>query len=353
MPPRRLTGARTDQNAMRYLESKQHSAQLLRLALPLMVRQNAAYHPVSYTLWYEHVAGLNPSLSAALAARLEESDALSEEDAYRLYARHISERDAAVLETLQRRLQALLESTAQEVATACEDSGRFRRSLQQGRSDLTNEVSASAVQEVIGRLLSEALRMEAATQTLTEQLDARTRDVLSLTKQLNEAHTEALTDPLCALSNRRGFMRAAQELCDSEQGLEGAALVLIDADHFKWVNDTFGHLLGDKVLRAIAEVLRANIKGRDIAARIGGEEFALLLPQTPLQGAHSVAEQIRLAVQRIRIHGDRAHDTVGSVTISLGLALGRAGESIDELMARADVALYAAKRDGRNRVGVS
>jgi diguanylate cyclase len=353
MPPRRLTGARTDQNAMRYLESKQHSAQLLRLALPLMVRQNAAYHPVSYTLWYEHVAGLNPSLSAALAARLEESDALSEEDAYRLYARHISERDAAVLETLQRRLQALLESTAQEVATACEDSGRFRRSLQQGRSDLTNEVSASAVQEVIGRLLSEALRMEAATQTLTEKLDARTRDVLSLTKQLNEAHTEALTDPLCALSNRRGFMRAAQELCDSEQGLEGAALVLIDADHFKWVNDTFGHLLGDKVLRAIAEVLRANIKGRDIAARIGGEEFALLLPQTPLQGAHSVAEQIRLAVQRIRIHGDRAHDTVGSVTISLGLALGRAGESIDELMARADVALYAAKRDGRNRVGVS
>ena len=348
-----MAGVCADPNIMRYLESKQQSAQLLRLALPFMVRQDAAYHPVSYTLWYEHVAGLNPSLSAALNARLEASNPLSEEDAYRLYARHISERDAAVLETLQRRLQTLLETTAQEVATACEDSGRFRQTLQQGRSDLTNDVSASAVQEVIGRLLSEALRMESATQTLTEKLDARTRDVLSLTKQLNEAHTEALTDPLCGLNNRRGFMRAAQDLCESDQGLEGAALVLIDVDHFKWVNDTFGHLLGDKVLRAIAEVLRTNIKGRDIAARIGGEEFALLLPQTPLKGAHSVADQIRLAVEQVRIHGDRAADAVGSVTISLGLALGRTGESIDELMARADVALYAAKRDGRNRVGVS
>ncbi len=348
-----MTGVRADPNTMRYLESKQQSAQLLRLALPWMVRQNAAYHPVSYTLWYEHVAGLNPTLSAALTARLDANDPLSEEDAYRLYARHISERDAAVLEILQRRLQTLLETTAQEVATACEDSGRFRQSLQQGRSDLTNDVNAGAVREVIGRLLSEALRMEAATQTLTEKLEASTRDVLSLTKQLNEAHTEALTDPLCGLSNRRGFMRAAQDLRDSDQGLDGAAVVLIDVDHFKWVNDTFGHLLGDKVLRAIAEVLRANIKGRDIAARIGGEEFALLLPQTPLQGAHSVADQIRLAVEQLRIHGDRATEAVGSVTISLGLALGRTGESIDELMARADVALYAAKRDGRNRVGVS
>ena len=338
---------------MRYLESKQQSAQLLRLALPMMVRQNAAYHPVSYALWYEHVAGLNPLLSATLTERLEADDPLSEEDAYQLYAHYISERDAAVLETLQRRLQSLLEDTAQEVSNACQDSGRFRQTLEQSRSALTNDISTGAVHEVIGRLLSEALRMEAATQTLTEKLEARTRDVLSLTKQLNEAHTEALTDPLCGISNRRGFMRATEDLCGSGQGLDGAALVLIDVDHFKWVNDTFGHLLGDKVLRAIAEVLRANIKGRDIAARIGGEEFALLLPHTQLQGAHSLADQIRVAVEKVRIVGGRMDESVGAVTISLGLTLGRTGESLDELMGRADAALYGAKRDGRNRVGVS
>ncbi len=337
---------------MRYLENKQQSAELLRLILPLMVRQNAAYHPVSYALWYEHVAGLNPALSAALAARLEASDPLSEEDAYQLYARHISERDAAVLETLQQRLQGLLEDTAQEVGSVSHESGRFRQALQQSSSDLTPYVSAAVVQEVIRRLLSEALRMEAATGVLAEKLEARTQDVLSLTARLKDAHTEALTDPLCGICNRRGFARSTQALCESDQGLDGSVLVLLDVDHFKQLNDTFGHLLGDQVLRSIADVLRANIKGRDVAGRIGGEEFALLLPQTPLQGAHSLAEQIRIAVERGRIHRG-PDETVGAVTISLGLALGRPGESMDELMARADAALYEAKRGGRNRVCVS
>lgn len=338
---------------MRYLESKEQSAQLLRLAIPLMVRQSAAYHPVSYGLWYEHVAGLNPGLSAALTPRLEANEPLSEEDVYQLYAQHISERDARVLETLQARLQTLLETTAREVGAACDQSGRFRQTLQQSRSDLTNDVSAATVHDVIGRLVSEALRMEAATQTLTEKLDARTQEVLSLTRQLNDAHVEALNDPLCQINNRRGFMGAAKALCESEQSFEGVALVLIDVDHFKWVNDTYGHLLGDKVLQGIAEVLRTNIKGRDVAARIGGEEFALLLPQTPLKGAHSLAEQIRTAVGQMRIYGGDTNQAVGSVTISLGLAVGRQGESIDELMARADAALYTAKHEGRNRVGVS
>ncbi len=353
MPAHRIAGVCIDSSDMRYIESKEQSAQLLRLAIPLMVRQEAAYHPVSYGLWYEHVAGINPSLSAALTARLESNQPLSEDDVYQLYARHILERDAQVLETLQQRLQTLLETTAQEVGTACNESGRFRQTLQESRSDLTGDASAATLQELVGKLLREALRMEATTQTLTEKLEARTEEVLSLTRQLKEAHSEALSDPLCGISNRRGFMGAAQALCESEHGLEGAALVLIDVDHFKWVNDTFGHLLGDSVLRGIANVLRDNIKGRDVAARIGGEEFALLLPQTPLQGAHSLAEQIRLAVGQMRIQRIGTEEVIGSVTISLGLAIGRQNETLDELMARADAALYGAKRDGRNRVGVA
>lgn len=143
-----------------------------------------------------------------------------------------------------------------------------------------------------------------------------------------------------------------QAVRDTDRGLDGTALVLVDVDHFKRLNDTFGHLLGDKVLRGIAEVLRAGIKGRDVAGRIGGEEFAVLLPQTSLQDAHKLAEQIRVAVERGRIH-QGADETVGSVTISLGLTVGRSVDSINELMARADAALYEAKRTGRNRVCVS
>lgn len=337
---------------MRYLENKHQSAELLRMTLPLMVRQNAAYHPVSYALWYEHVAGLNPALSAVLACRLEANDPLSDEDAYQLYARHVSERDSAMLEALQERLQSLLEHTAQEVGSVSKDNDRFRQTLQKSSSDLTPHVSSVVVQAIISRLLSEASRMEAATGVLAKKLEARTQEVLALTAQLKEAHNEASTDPLCGICNRRGFMAAIQAIRDTDRGLDGAALVLVDVDHFKRLNDTFGHLLGDKVLRGIAEVLRAGIKGRDVAGRIGGEEFAVLLPQTSLQDAHKLAEQIRVAVERGRIH-QGADETVGSVTISLGLTVGRSVDSINDLMARADAALYEAKRTGRNRVCVS
>ena len=337
---------------MRYLENKHQSAELLRMTLPLMVRQNAAYPPVSYALWYEHVVGLNPALSAVLACRLEANDPLSDEDAYQLYAQHVSERDGAMLEALQERLQSLLEHTAQEVGSVSKDNDRFRQTLQKSSSDLTPHVSSVVVQAIISRLLSEASRMEAATGVLAKKLEARTQEVLALTAQLKEAHNEASTDPLCGICNRRGFMAAIQAIRDTDRGLDGAALVLVDVDHFKRLNDTFGHLLGDKVLRGIAEVLRAGIKGRDVAGRIGGEEFAVLLPQTSLHDAHELAEQIRVAVERGRIH-QGADETVGSVTISLGLTVGRSVDSINELMSRADAALYEAKRTGRNRVCVS
>ena len=335
---------------MRYLESKEQSAELLRLTLPLMVQQAAAYHPVSYTLWYEHVAGINPALSAALGSRLEANQPLTDDEVYRLYIRHVSDRDQAVLDNLQQRLQSLLDDTVQTFNSAGEDTGHFSRALRESRSDLAEDSTVSKVQQVISRLLSEALRMETMTQILSEKLDGRTEEVKALTKELQRAQAEALIDPLCGIHNRRGFVREAKAVFESGAGLDGCALVLADVDHFKQVNDTYGHLLGDKVLRTVAGVFRDNIKGRDIAARIGGEEFALLLPQTTLQGARTVAEQIRAAVARGRIYRDRTKEAIGSVTVSLGVAVGSSGETLDTLMFRADQALYAAKRAGRNQV---
>lgn len=338
---------------MRYVENKQQSATLLRLCLPLMVRQKAAYHPVSYALWYEHLAGINPRLSAALTARLAANDPLNEDDAYRLYSEHISERDAAVLQTLQNRLHELLDETVQDVNTIQDGTGNFTQTLRKSSFDLTDEVSRATVREVIARLLSASISMESANKELSDKLEVRTKEIVSLTKQLDQAHTEATIDPLCGIKNRRGFEHMAQALTDSQDGLDGAALILLDVDHFKRVNDSFGHLFGDKVLRYLAQALQDNVKGRDVVARIGGEEFVLLLPQTPLAGAQVVAERIRAAIEQSRIYSESTHQTVGSITVSLGLALGERHESVDELLARADAALYSAKRTGRNRLCVS
>lgn len=334
---------------MRYSETKDQSSELLRLALPLMARQIAAYHPVSYSLWYEHVGGMNPALSEVLASRLEENKLLTEDDAYRLHGRFISARDIQMLETLEQRLRLLLEDTAQSALLGGEETGRFGRTLEQTRSQLTGSVSLDGVHYVITQLVRETLRMETSMLELSQKLETSAEQVSLLTEQLHRSQTEALLDPLCGLYNRRGFEHAAREIAGSNDDFAGFALVLTDVDHFKQVNDTHGHVLGDKVLRIIAHTIRTSIKGRDVAARLGGDEFAILLPRTPLQGSAAVAEQIRSAVAAGRIRRENG-EAVGSITVSIGVAVARPDESFEALMARADAALYTAKRSGRNRV---
>jgi diguanylate cyclase len=337
---------------MRYKEDKDQSAELLRLALPLMARQSAALHPISYTLWYEHVAGINPPLSTVLEASLAARLPLGEDDVYDLHARYIVARDMEVLDRLQRKLRDVLEEAAQTAAAALEDSGQFEAALRDTRSRLTGASSLESVHAIIAELARETTRMHSATEAVHQKLEKRAREVELLTRQLEQAKSEALHDPLTGLKNRRGFELAVKELGVAGSPFRGAALVLADIDHFKQINDKHGHLLGDKILRAIGQTLQSNIKGRDIAARPGGDEFAVLLQQTPLGGARALAEQIRTAVASGRIRRADSRQQPGSVTLSIGVAAGGSDDTLESLLARADAALYAAKRAGRNRVAV-
>ena len=339
---------------MRYEEPRERSAELLRLALPLMAQQQAGFHPVSFTLWYEHVAGINPELTQALAPRADGHQPLTDNEAYDLYARHIIARDMQMLEHLQQRLRALLEEAFQITAQASDQTGQFERSLEQTQHRLKAGVSLESVHAVVSELLSESQRMQVLTQAVVERLDLRAQEVGELRNALERAQTEALLDPLTGLKNRRAFERAvAQITAETTDGLSGAALLCLDIDHFKHVNDTYGHLLGDKVLRAVAQVLQANIKGRDLVARIGGEEFAVLLLRATQDGPHVVAEQIRAAIAQGQVRSPTAGTLVGAITVSVGVAIAGADESLETVLERADGALYEAKRTGRNRVCVA
>ena len=125
---------------------------------------------------------------------------------------------------------------------------------------------------------------------------------------------------------------------------------MTDIDHFKAFNDNFGHLTGDQVLRLVAMSVKANVKGQDTAARYGGEEFAIILPNTVLRSAITVADHIRKAVMTKELMKRSTGEHLGRITISLGVATLRKGDTIASLIERADSCLYAAKRHGRNRV---
>jgi diguanylate cyclase (GGDEF)-like protein/PAS domain S-box-containing protein len=160
----------------------------------------------------------------------------------------------------------------------------------------------------------------------------------------------AITDPLTGAYNRRHFFELGEaELRRAGRYGRPTSLAMLDIDHFKSVNDELGHGAGDAVLREVACVLRDEVRGSDVVARMGGEEFALLFPETRLRAARATAERIRRAVSARSLvrHGlppDRR------ITVSVGLAERQAAETLGELMKRADAALYEAKSTGRDRV---
>jgi diguanylate cyclase len=333
---------------MRYVETKERSNELLRLSLPLMARQHAAYHPLSYALWYEHLAGINPALSTILTQRLDADVPLSDDEVYRLHARHIVSRDVEALERLQGRLDAVLAETALTAAEASAEASTFGHIL--GRHQETLDRSSNEqIRQTMTELMEATGRMRGVTRQLVERLESSAQDLRTLHTELSRAQSEALLDALTGLRNRRGLERAVDAEVAQTAGLEGVPLLMADIDHFKRVNDRYGHLLGDKVIRVVAQAITTNLRGREIAARVGGEEFVVVLPRMDARAAVALAEQLRTAVAMGRIHRGESAESIDTVTLSLGLAIGRRQESLEELMGRADEALYAAKRRGRNR----
>jgi len=192
-------------------------------------------------------------------------------------------------------------------------------------------------QEVAGRLKS-----------LAERVAHMEQEALGYREHLEEQRQKALIDPLTGLPNRAAWgERLDHEIAQWQQHGNTLSLAMLDLDHFKRINDSYGHLAGDKVLKIIATVLRKRLRDSDFIARFGGEEFVLLLPATtPAVGA-KLLETLRAAIEACPFHfkGERV-----TITISMGLAAFRPGEHSDLVLKRADQALYRAKNAGRNRV---
>jgi len=156
------------------------------------------------------------------------------------------------------------------------------------------------------------------------------------------------TDELTGVMNRRSFIkRGVQELARASRHGAQVSLIMLDLDHFKAVNDTHGHAAGDWALVELVRLCRQELRAEDLLARLGGEEFAILMPQTRLAGARSVADRLRLCLNSEPMEYEEARF---SLTVSAGVAELAAGEALEVLMARADAALYEAKRSGRNQV---
>jgi diguanylate cyclase (GGDEF)-like protein len=167
--------------------------------------------------------------------------------------------------------------------------------------------------------------------------------------KMREFEYAASVDSLTSMHNRRWMHETfARQLSRSTRDGTALCMVMLDTDHFKRINDEYGHLMGDQVLCTVARVITQQLRPRDLVARFGGDEFVMLLPDNNLSLAVQVAERLRLAVAAAAIEVDETGKTI-SVTASLGVAQMHTGDTLDSLLSTADKALYQAKRGGRNR----
>lgn len=322
------------------------------MALGNIKKNELAPTPNVFELWYVYHAGQNPDVVRALDVLLSNKQKITQDRCVELHNRFVSNQKA---EEGVRRAGDQISATLKNVTNAVNDV-RTATTEYNGKLDgFSGEVSGitdpAQLQGLLQNVMAETKQMMDKNDSLEAQLEESTKRMGQLQESLDSVRKEALTDALTNLSNRKAFDAALDRITThAEAENQAFSLMMIDIDHFKSFNDNYGHQVGDQVLRLVAKTLVDGVKGKDVAARYGGEEFSIILPDTPLQAASLVAEALRKAVATKDIVNRNSGDSLGQITVSIGVADYVQGESTADLIERADAALYTAKNNGRNQV---
>lgn len=332
--------------------SYDRSVHIVRSAIPRMSELKIPITPANYAVWYEYLNESNHELRVEMDALLGRDQPITEAEMRVLYERYLEERSEKV-HYAKKALSQVVHALMSHIDQADGHFSSFSGELNEVAEQLSGEVSAEGLNRLIDRAVratNGALERGAEMKQRFSQLALEMQQVRS---QLARSREEARLDALTGLNNRLAFQEELDALAaDAGEGSHAACLLLVDVDYFKKVNDTYGHLGGDHVLQAVAREIKAAVRGRDLVARYGGEEFAVLLRDTPRSGCQAVAENLRLHVGRnpIRLPPELGFDHPVQVTVSVGGAWFRFGESTEALIERADRALYLSKQNGRDRV---
>lgn len=304
-------------------------------------------------VWLMLVSGKSPSLARDVQRLSHEDGSVCQEDADKLYDMHVVRQGLSrdVVDLIQR-----FEDEMGKISDAVESTGVNATGNTEKLRFLTMELKRSAADNpAVGALmdgvLAVAKSVREANERLEQQLARSSDEVDSLRRNIENIQQEAMLDPLTGVKNRKTFDFEIERLARAaSEGGEPLALIMADVDHFKKFNDKWGHQTGDHVLRLVAEVMNANVKGQDVLARYGGEEFAIILPGTLLPNAVMLANRIRTSVESRRLKKRRTEEDLGVITLSMGAAAFRWNDTIHSFIERADTCLYAAKKAGRNQV---
>ncbi len=334
-------------------DSHSKSKHYLRTALEMIGKHGLSPEPMIYHVWYEYAAGQNETLNAAIDRYLQENKRLSENILHQIYNQHIADGEQKITSLVKKQLKTVLTEIIETITSADNHFTGSSENLTAIQKSIDLILSETDLEAIIGNIKKEISGLKSTNDAFREQLQQASEKISELNEKLAQYHEQAHKDALTRLDNRRSFeKKLVAAIVESDNAADAVCLILADIDHFKKINDTHGHLVGDKVLKMVAATIKESVKGRDTVARVGGEEFAILLTGTPIEGAVKVANDIRSAFERLDLKKRNTGERIGQITLSFGVARYHSGEDVKDFINRADVALYQSKENGRNRVTV-
>jgi diguanylate cyclase len=326
------------------------SYNLAAQALAEMRRCQVWPTPLNFELWIKAVAEPEGRLAQVIAACLAQGEAITEHKSEELAAVYLDRNKLGdALEATGRELAKQVDAVSRAAADAQRHTAAYGQTLAGAALGLEKDAAPVAVAELVKTLTDATRLVQQQNSDLERRLSDSTLQVRRLQQNLDIVRRDSITDALTNLANRKAWdegIEAAVAHCEKSRGR--LCVAILDIDHFKRFNDTWGHQTGDQVIRYVASVLQRLGAAPRIAARYGGEEFAIALPGERACDVTPILEAIREEISSKCLKRRSTNEELGAVTISIGLAEFRRGESANELVRRADAALYASKRDGRN-----
>jgi len=322
----------------------------LKQTIPLLLKHEIPAVPTNYALWYTYVSDTTPELNSQLDSLLENNQKLSPSRAKQLYQTHLTEEEEVAPWQLRQSLEAMMTELSQSMRDTHSSSQQFKQRMDENVDSLQRvEQEGWSLEEIMGlvrNLAKDAQEVRRSTVAFNGTLADAAKEIARLQAELAKTQKQVLLDALTGLANRRYF---DDEL--NAQITQGPmCLILLDIDHFKKVNDEYGHVMGDLVLKAVAKKLQNSCRDADQAFRFGGEEFAVVCSNTSLDEARRIAERMRKALERIQVKNRRTGELLGDISASFGVAQLKPKMDAGQLIEEADKQLYAAKHLGRNRV---
>jgi diguanylate cyclase len=317
-------------------------------AIRSMSQQSVPATPSNFAVWFNYAMGASPALRKTIDILVGNKRKFDASINRELYATYVGAQPVpSPIGDYPEQLRGVIAGAKQFLATAISDNRTQIETL----GEVSSQVQATDdPRPIIEKLVAELTKATTRASTLEANFLETSQELDKIRDSLKVAEQHSNTDALTGLANRRSleeFFRSAQ-ITAMETG-EPLSILMIDIDHFKTFNDSYGHQVGDQVLRLVAKVLQENVRDHDLAARYGGEELIAVLPGADLGVCAEVAERIRRRISEARLTRRTTGQEIASVTVSAGVAQFRLAESAEAMIERCDRALYQAKRLGRNR----